>query len=80
MELDGIAVPVLLTVASMLGLWWHFVQARKGAATLRDRAMGGIWAAMLVLAAGRVLWLMSHPPTGRPAPAVPAAPDPAATK
>ena len=61
MDYRGVAFPSVVAVASVVGLWFHFAQAKKGTATLRDRAMGGLWAAMLVVAGARVLWIVSHP-------------------
>lgn len=84
MQLDSLVAAALATIASIVGLWWHFKQARAGKATTRDRAMGGLWAAMLVLAGGRVLWLLTHPqettPGAAPAEQAPAPADPAKTK
>lgn len=66
MDVKGMAFPAIVAAVSAAGLFWHFSRARKGPITGQDKAMGGAWAAMLVLAAARVLYLVANPPGDLP--------------
>ena len=66
MDPEGKAFPAMVAVVSAVGLWWHIFRAQHGRITRQDRLLGGAWAAMLVLAAARVLWLVANPPGAEP--------------
>ena len=74
MELSGITFPVIVAVVALAGLWWHVTLARKGIATVRDRVMAALWAALFVVAGARVMWLVAHPPAESTAPTTAAPP------
>jgi hypothetical protein len=70
MDFTGIWFSVLAAVVSVGGLWWHVALAKKGQATGRDRMLGAVWAAVLVLSLGRIVYLTSAGDgTKAPAPA-----------
>ncbi len=50
--------PAIVAVLSAVGLFWHISQARKGPVTTQQKAMGGAWAALLVLALCYIVWLV----------------------
>ena len=74
MDFASLTFAVIAAVVAAIGLAWHFTLAKKGRATGRDRLMGGVWAALLVLSLGRILWISGGGDAPKPAPAVPSAP------
>lgn len=73
MDTRGLTLPVLVAGVSALGLWWNFVLARRGKAERRDRVLGAVWAALLVLALARIVALVV---AGDPSLTPPAEPPP----
>lgn len=74
MDFTGITFAVLAAVVSAGGLWWHITIARKGQASGRDRMLGAVWAGVLVLSLGRIVFLAAGGGGGAPAPAPAPAP------
>jgi hypothetical protein len=66
MDFQGTLFPALVAAVSLGGLWWHFWRARHGPIVGQDKVVAGLWAALLVFALARVLWLVANP--GDPAP------------
>lgn len=73
MDTTGVALAVGVAVLAAAILVWHLRQVRTRPATTHDRLMAAVWAAMIVLAAGRALWLVA----GGANPSEPASPPPA---
>jgi len=61
MDVHGIPFPSIVAAVSAAGLWWHFARARKGPVTSQDKLMAAVWAALLVIAAARIVWLVANP-------------------
>lgn len=76
MDFTSMSFAIIAAVISAIGVWWHVILAKRGIATMRDRVLGGVWAAVFVLAIGRVLWITANGAAPKPAPATPAAPAP----
>ena len=70
MDLDfsGIAFAGIATLVAAGALFWHFQQVKKRPATRHDRLMAAMWAGVVVLAAGRLIFLIiagdAPPPAG----------------
>lgn len=80
MDFTSLGFAIVAAVVASIGLWWHFLLAKRGIASTRDRILGGVWAALLVLSLGRILWLVAQGDGGagpQPRPAGPAQVDPA---
>lgn len=60
MDFTSMSFAIIAAVVSAIGLWWHIILAKKGLATGRDRALGVMWVALIVLSLGRILWIASH--------------------
>ncbi|MCE9638062.1 MAG: hypothetical protein K8T90_20365 [Planctomycetes bacterium] len=74
MDFTSMSFAIIAAVIAAIGLWWHVILAKRGIATTRDRMLGGVWAAVFVLALGRILWITSNGTAPKPAPATPVAP------
>jgi hypothetical protein len=68
MDLTSLGFAIVASVVAAIGLWWHFLLAKRGIAGPRDRILGGVWAAVLVLSLGRIAWILSHDEAPQPAP------------
>ena len=58
MDFSGIAFAAVATLVSAAALLWHFQQVKKRPATGHDRLMAAAWAALVVFAAGRLIFLI----------------------
>jgi hypothetical protein len=74
MDVTGVVLAVVVAVVASGLLYWHIQQVKKRPATSHDKLMGALWAALIVLALGRVAFLVS---AGGTKPAEPATPAPA---
>lgn len=67
MDPHGLTFPIVVAAIAAAGLFWHISRARQGRAGPHDRWMGALWAAVLVLAAGRVIVLVAQGSEPKPA-------------
>lgn len=58
LDSTGIALAVVVAVVAAGLLFWHIQQVKQRPATSYDKLVGGLWAAMIVLAVGRALSLV----------------------
>ena len=72
MDVTGVALAVVVAVVAAGLLFWHIQQVKKRPATGHDKLMGGVWAALIVLALGRVIFLVAADAEKAPEPAAPA--------
>lgn len=73
MDVTGVVLAVVVAVVAGGLLFWHVQQVKQRPATGHDKMMAGLWAALIVLALGRVVFLVAaaggEPPAPAPAPA-----------
>lgn len=74
MDVTGVVLAVVVAAVAGGLLFWHFQQVKRRPATGYDKMMGALWAALVVLALGRVMFLVA---AGGEKPAEPATPAPA---
>jgi len=58
MDTTGVALAVVVAIVAAGLLYWHIQQVKQRPATSYDKLVGGLWAAMIVLAVGRAISLM----------------------
>jgi uncharacterized membrane protein len=75
MDVTGVVLSAAVALVAGGLLFWHIQQVRKRPATGHDKLMAALWAALVVLALGRLLYLVANPEPSEPAPA-PQAPPP----
>lgn len=71
MDVTGVVLAAVVAVVAIGLLYWHIQQVKKRPATGYDKMMGALWAALIVLALGRVAFLVA---AGGDTPAEPVAP------
>ena len=57
-DMTGVTLAVVVAVVAAGLLVWHIQQVKKRPATTYDKAIGGVWAAVIVLAVGRAISLL----------------------
>jgi hypothetical protein len=72
MDVTGVVLAVAVAIVAGGLLYWHVQQVKKRPATGYDKMMGALWAALVVLALGRVAFLVSAGGGKQAEPATPA--------
>lgn len=57
-DTTGVALAVCVALVAAGLLVWHIQQVKKRPATSYDKAVGGLWAGVAVVAIGRTIWLL----------------------
>lgn len=59
MDVTGVVLAVVVALVAGGLLYWHIQQVKRRPATGYDKMMGALWAALVVLALGRVMFLVA---------------------
>ena len=57
-DTTGVTLAICVALVAVGLLIWHVQQVKKRPATTYDKAVGGLWAAVVVLAVGRTISLL----------------------